>query len=71
MINDLSKDQKIKLKRLFDKKNYSKFETQIEKLGSIENLPTYLKMGYAGSKVLNPNFLSSLIVPGLPNIING
>ena len=55
MINDLHKDQKIKLKRLFDKKNYSKFEAQIEKLGSIENLPTYLKMGYAGSKVLNPN----------------
>ena len=29
---DLSKDQKIKLKRLFEKKNYSKFEKQVEKL---------------------------------------
>ena len=64
---DLSKDQKIKLKRLFEKKNYSKFEKQVEKLGLIENLPTYLKMGYAGSKILNPNskkedFLTASII---------
>ena len=55
MTIDLNKDQKIKLKRLFEKKNYTKFESQIKKLGSIENLPVYLKMGYAGSKVLNPD----------------
>ena len=55
MTIDLNKDQKIKLKRLFEEKNYTKFESQIKKLGSIENLPVYLKMGYAGSKVLNPD----------------
>ena len=55
MMVDLNQDQKKKLKRLFENKNYSKFESQLEKLGSIENLPIYLKMGYAGSKVLNPN----------------
>ena len=54
MIVDLNQDQKKKLKRLFEIKNYSKFETQVEKLAPIEDLPTYLKMGYAGSKVLNP-----------------
>ena len=55
MIIDLDQDQKKKLKRLFEDQNYSKFEFQVEKLGLIEDLPTYLKMGYAGSKVLNPN----------------
>ena len=55
MIIDLNKDQKLKLKRLFDQKNYSKFESQIEKLGKPENLPIYLMLGYAGSKVLNPD----------------
>ena len=55
MMVDLNQDQKQKLKRLFENQNYSKFESQIEKLGSIEDLPIYLKMGYAGSKVLNPN----------------
>jgi protein O-GlcNAc transferase len=67
MIIDLKQDQKIKLKRLFEKKNYSKFENQVEKLGSIEDLPIYLRMGYAGSKVLNPNskkddFLNATII---------
>ena len=52
---DLNQDQKKKLKRLFEIKNYSKFETQVEKLAPIEDLPTYLKMAYAGSKVLNLN----------------
>ena len=53
MITDLNQDQKIKLKRLFEQKNYSKFQLSIEKLGSIDELPVYLKMGYAGSIVLN------------------
>ena len=55
MKSDLNKDQKIKLKRLFEQKNYSKFESEIEKLGEIEKLPNYLAMGYAGSKAINPN----------------
>ena len=67
MIVDLNQDQKKKLKRLFETENYSKFESQVEKLGSIEDLPIYLKMGYAGSKVLNPNskkndFLNASII---------
>ena len=55
MKNDLNKDQKIKLKQLFQKKDYSRFEIEVEKLGKIENLPPYLIMGYAGSKTLNPS----------------
>ena len=55
MTIDLNRDQKTKLKRLFEQKNYSKFESTIEKLGNLDNLPNYLLMGYAGSKVLNPN----------------
>ena len=55
MTIDLNQDQKKKLKRLFETQNYSKFESQVEKLAPIEDLPTFLKMGYAGSKVLNPN----------------
>ena len=55
MKNDLNKDQKIKLKQLFEKKDYSRFEIEVEKLGNIENLPSYLIMGYAGSKTLNPS----------------
>jgi predicted O-linked N-acetylglucosamine transferase (SPINDLY family) len=64
---DLNQDQKKKLKRLFEDQNYSKFESQVEKLGLIEDLPIYLKMGYAGSKTLNPNserddFLNASII---------
>ncbi len=55
MTVDLNQDQKNKLRRLIENRNYSKFEAQIEKLGDFENLPTYLKMGYAGSKSLNPH----------------
>ena len=33
------------------KKDYSGFEQEVEKLGKIENLPAYLIMGYAGSKL--------------------
>ena len=32
MTIDLNKDQKLKLKTLFEKKNYSKFESEVEKL---------------------------------------
>ena len=42
-------------KQLFEKKDYSRFEIEVEKLGKIENLPPYLIMGYAGSKTLNPS----------------
>ena len=67
MTIDLNRDQKIKLKRLFEQKNYSKFESFVEKLGSLADLPKYLLMGYAGSKVLNPNskkddYLKSIII---------
>ena len=67
MIIDLNQDQKKKLKRLFENQNYSKFESEVEKLGLTEDLPIYLKMGYAGSKVLNPNskkddFLNATII---------
>ena len=67
MIVDLNQDQKSKLRRLIENKNYSKFEAQVEKLDDFENLPTYLKMGYAGSKTLNPNskkedFLKATII---------
>ena len=55
MTVDLNRDQKIKLKRLFEQKNYSKFESFVEKLGSLDDLPKYLLMGYASSKVLNSN----------------
>ena len=40
MIVDLNQDQKSKLRRLIENKNYSKFEAQVEKLGDFENLPT-------------------------------
>ena len=67
MTIDLNRDQKTKLKRLFEQKNYSKFESFVEKLGDLENLPDFLLMGYAGSKVLNPNskkndYLKSAII---------
>jgi protein O-GlcNAc transferase len=64
---DLSRDRKIKLKKLLEDKNYTKFEFEIEKLGKVENLPTYLMMGYAGSKVINPkskkeDFVKSTVI---------
>ena len=54
MTIDLNRDQKTKLKRLFEQKNFSKFESHVEKLGDLDNLPKYLLMAYAGSKVMNP-----------------
>mgnify|MGYP001464127181 CR=1 FL=1 len=67
MIIDLNQDQKNKLKRLFEQKNYSKFELLVEKLGDLENLPNFLLMAYAGSKVMNPaskkeDYLKSAII---------
>ena len=67
MTIDLNKDQKLKLKTLFEKKNYSKFESEVEKLGNLENLPLFLLMGYAGSKAINPkskkeDFLKSTVI---------
>ncbi len=67
MTIDLNKDQKLRLKTLFEKKNYSKFENEVEKLGNLEHLPLYLLMGYAGSKAINPkskkeDFLKSTVI---------
>ena len=67
MTTDLNQDQKIALKKLFENQEYSRFEKEVEKLGKLENLPIYLMMGYAGSKVINPNskkkdFLKSTII---------
>ena len=67
MTTDLNQDQKIALKKLFENQEYSRFEKEVEKLGKLENLPIYLLMGYAGSKVINPNskkkdFLKSTII---------
>ena len=64
---DLSKDQKIILKNLFEQKKFSEFELAIENLGNFEDLPQFLIMGYAGSKVNNPestkkDFLKSAIL---------
>ena len=49
----LNDNQKIKLKKLYLNKEYSKFQLEIEKLGDLESLPDFLKLGYAGSLVIN------------------
>jgi protein O-GlcNAc transferase len=51
----ISDKEKINLKNLFFKKEYSKFEKKIESFGNLGSLPDYLLMGYAGSKISNPN----------------
>jgi len=51
----LSDNQKIKLKTFYENKEYSNFEIEVESLGDFNDLPEFLKVGYAGSKVLNPN----------------
>ena len=51
----LNDNQKIKLKKLYESKDYSSFEYEIELLGNFNDLPEFLKIGYAGSKVLNLN----------------
>jgi len=49
----LNDNQKIKLKKLYLNKEYSKFQLEIEKLGELDSLPAFLKLGYAGSLVIN------------------
>jgi len=51
----ISDKEKINLKNLFLKKEYSKFEKKIESFGNLGSLPDYLLMGYAGSKISNPD----------------
>lgn len=51
----ISDKEKINLKNLFLKKEYSKFEKKIESFGNLSSLPDYLLMGYAGSKISNPD----------------
>ena len=52
---DLKEDLKKKLLTFYQKKQYSEFENLVESLGKINELPLFLQIGYAGSKVLNPN----------------
>ena len=52
---DLKEDLKKKLLNFYQKKQYSDFENLVESLGKISELPLFLQIGYAGSKVLNPN----------------
>ena len=52
-MSDLNQDLKIKLKSLFNKKQFSQFQFEIEQLGEIENQPKYIVMGYAGSLAMN------------------
>ena len=51
----LSDNQKIRLKTFYENKEYSNFETEVEALGNFNDLPVFLKTGYAGCKVLNSN----------------
>ena len=51
----LTNDTKIKIKKLFDEKKYSKLETFLENLKNLDHLPTNIQMIYAVSKALNPN----------------
>ena len=50
----LTNDTKIKIKKLFDEKKYSKLETFLENLKNLDHLPTNIQMIYAVSKALNP-----------------
>ena len=50
----LTNDTKIKIKKLFDEKKYSKLETFLENLKNLNHLPTSIQMIYAVSKALNP-----------------
>lgn len=57
----LSDNQKIRLKTFYENKEYSNFETEVEALGNFNDLPVFLKTGYAGCKVLNPNSKKKII----------
>ena len=51
----LSNDTKIKIKKLFEEKKYSKLEIFLEHLKNLDHLRTNIQMIYAVSKALNPN----------------
>ena len=51
----LTDKQKIKLKNFYLNKEYNLFEKEVENLGQFDELPEFLKAGYANSKILNPN----------------
>ena len=51
----LTNDNKIKIKKLFEEKKYSKLEIFLENLKNLDHLPTNIQMIYAVSKALNPN----------------
>ena len=51
----LTNDTKIKIKKLFEEKKYSKLEIFLENLKNLDHLPTNIQMIYAVSKALNPN----------------
>ena len=50
----LTNDNKIKIKKLFEEKKYSKLEIFLENLKNLNHLPTSIQMIYAVSKALNP-----------------
>lgn len=50
----LTNDNKIKIKKLFEEKKYSKLEIFLENLKNLDHLPTNIQMIYAVSKALNP-----------------
>ena len=50
----LTNDTKIKIKKLFEEKKYSKLEIFLENLKNLDHLPTNIQMIYAVSKALNP-----------------
>ena len=51
----LTNDNKIRIKKLFEEKKYSKLEIFLENLKNLDHLPTNIQMIYAVSKALNPN----------------
>ena len=50
----LTNDTKIKLKKLFEEKKYSKLESLLENFKNLEDLPINFQMIYAVAKALNP-----------------
>ena len=50
----LTNDTKIKIKKLFEEKKYSKLESLLENFKNLEDLPNNFQMIYAVSKALNP-----------------
>ena len=50
----LTNDTKIKIKKLFEEKKYSKLESLLENFKNLEDLPINFQMIYAVAKALNP-----------------